>query len=148
MKVEQDLMIWLNSAAFINHFFKKFKWQFLYKIIEDRKQDKRPWNSFRFYKRHNWENQSFVSHISIYRNMPVCQNFWFAEIFWDTIIWMNAELGLTVLDRSSLSFHRNFEIVFIFMIMQLVLITLLMSQCKRARNFTSQNGLNYFSSQF
>ena len=54
------------------------------------------WNWFWSYKRHNWKNETFVRHISIYRNMPRWKKFWFAEICWDTIIWMNAELGLTV----------------------------------------------------
>ena len=54
------------------------------------------WNSLWFYKRHKCENQTFVSLISMYRSMPGWKKFWFAKICWNTIIWINAGLGLIV----------------------------------------------------
>ena len=39
---------------------------------------------------------NFECHISIYRDMTRWKKFWYAKICWDSIIWINAELGLTV----------------------------------------------------
>ena len=93
IKDERNLMIWLNGAAFINQTVSKSK---VAKSLKTENRTTATRNSICFHKRYTRENQTFVSHISIYRNMPRRKKFWLAVICWHTIIWMNAELGLTV----------------------------------------------------
>ena len=87
-KDEQNLMMWLNSAAFINLFSLNVRCQNRWRL---KTRQTATWNWLWSFKRHNWKNETFVSHISIYRNMPRWKNFWFSEICWDTSIWMDAE---------------------------------------------------------
>ena len=64
---------WLWMDAVINQFLLKVRWQNHWRPST---RQTASWNSLWFYKRHKCENQTFVSLISIYRNMPR----WFAKI--------------------------------------------------------------------